>query len=43
MVGLDSYLITKNENLGGISSGFFYEELKKIRRGWIGFLLDDEK
>ena len=23
-VGLDSYLITKNENLGGISSGFFF-------------------
>ena len=30
MVGLDSYLITKNENLGGISSGFFMKNWKKL-------------
>ena len=29
--GLDSYLIMKNKNLGGLSSGFFLDkQLKKI-------------
>ena len=29
--GLDSYLIMKNNNLGGLSSGFFLDEqLKKL-------------
>ena len=31
-VGLDSYLITKNKNLGGISSGFFF--MKNWKKLW---------